>query len=339
MNVYNLPSVSACVLKEDSIVWQRIYGESNREAHLEANNETIYYIASVSKLFIVTAFMQLEEQGLVGLDQDINNYLPVAIRNPNFPDIPITAKMLLTHTSSLASTKTDADAPGIWEEFQPDQAPPLSEWIPQFLLPAGKYFSPSIWKSYKPNQFELYSNVGSCLLAFIVENLTGQDFREYCLDHIFDPLSMSSTSYFYKDLDQNRIAVLHQFDNSIHPSFDVRLYASGTAKTTLDDLAIFLMAYLNGGEFGGKRILAKSTVDKILTLQNSTSGRCLIWEASFGGWYGHTGGLGAGATSVVEIHPQSKRAFIILCNKFPSRLEQGQELYNLVRQKANEYSK
>ena len=338
MREHDLPSISTCVIKEDSIVWQRIYGYSNRERQIEATTETIYHIGSISKLFVVTAFMQLEEQGLVDINHDINSYLPISIRNPHFPNTPITAKMLLTHTSSLASTKIDADSPGIWEEFQKDQAPPLSEWIPQFLLPSGEYYSPQIWKSDKPGQFELYSNVGSCVLAYIVEYLMGQDFRDYCKDHIFNSLAMQNTSYYYKELDTSKLAVLYQ-NNATHPFFDFRLSASGGAKTTLNDLAKFLMAYMNGGEVEGMSILAQSTVEKILTVQNSTSGRCLIWGASLGGWIGHSGALGAGATAMAEIHPQSKTAFIIFCNKFPSIVEQGDEIYGLVRQRANDYIK
>ena len=334
---HNLPSLSACVIKDDSIVWQRVYGFSDRERQIKATDETIYHIGSISKLFIVTAIMHLEEQGILDITRDINDYLPFSVRNPGFPDTPITAKMLLTHTSSLASTKTDADAPGIWETFQEDQAPSLSEWIPQFILPTGTYYSSQIWQSDKPGMFELYSNVGSCVLAYIVEHLTAKDFREYCKDHIFDPLEMHHTSYYYSDIDRSHLALLYQSDDSVHPFFDIRLSASGSAKTTLNDLAKFLMACNNGGQVNGIRILAESTVDQMLTVQNSTSGRCLIWEASFGGWVGHSGALEAGATAIAEIHPQSKTAFIIFCNKFQSMLEQGNEIYGLVRLKANDY--
>lgn len=339
MKEHDLPSISACVINNNSVVWQCAYGYSNRESQIEANDETIYHIGSISKLFIVTAFMQLVEQGIVNIDQDINEYLPIAVRNPGFPNIPITAKMLLTHTSSLSSTRIDADAPGIWKEYQPDKAPSLSEWMPQFLSPSGIYFSPSIWKDYKPNRFELYSNVGSCVLAYIVEHLAGQDFRDYCKDHIFEPLGMKNTSYYHSDLDRNNMAYFYQYDNTVHPFFDFRLHPSGSAKTTINDLANFLMAYMNGGELDGMRILKESTVAKILTIQNNISGRCLIWGASFGGWIGHSGRLDAGTKTIAEIHPHSKTGFIIFCNKSPSPVGHGDEIYSLVRQKANEYIK
>jgi len=99
MEKYGLPSVSACVIHEGAIMWQGYYGYSDVENQVEPDIGTIYYVASVSKLFILTAVMQLEEQGLIDLDNDINDYLPISIRNPNFPDIPVTARYLLNNIS------------------------------------------------------------------------------------------------------------------------------------------------------------------------------------------------------------------------------------------------
>ncbi len=195
MKEKDIPSVVACVIKDNSIVWQQSYGYANREQQLKATHETIYHIASISKLFIATAIMQLEEQEKLNMDDDINNYLPVSIRNPNFPEAPITTRMLLTHTSGIAWPQFYYEALGLWEHFNPDQAPPPSEWVPQFLIPSGQSYNPSIWKNTKPGTFELYSNTGSNVLAYIVEQISGQNFREYCMEHIFIPLNMLNTSY------------------------------------------------------------------------------------------------------------------------------------------------
>ena len=334
---YDLPSISACVIKNDSIVWHQVYGYSNREHKIKATHETIYHLASISKLFIATAYMQLEEQGIVDINQDINNYLPISIRNPNFPDKPITAKMLLTHNSSLASGRSDRDAPGIWETFKEDQAPAPSQWLPGFIIPSGDYYHPTIWKNYKPTEFELYSNIGCSVLAYIVEQKTGQSFKNYCKEHIFEPLAMHNTSYHYSDLEGDNIATLYQNDNKVHPNFDHRLNSGGGVKTTVQDMARFLIAYMNGGRLDGIAILAEDTIEKILMVQNRTSGICLLWRASLGGWYGHKGGLDAGASTTAEIHSRSKTAFIIFCNKPTSAIYRGHDIYGLVKQKANEY--
>jgi len=80
---YGLPSVSACVIKGNQVVWSGYYGYADNENLVGASEETIYHIASISKLFIATAIMQLSDQGKLNIDDDINNYLPSPMRNPH----------------------------------------------------------------------------------------------------------------------------------------------------------------------------------------------------------------------------------------------------------------
>ncbi|MCF8405544.1 MAG: beta-lactamase family protein [Bacteroidales bacterium] len=331
-----LPSVSACVIKNNAIVWQQSYGYSNKENQLKASDETIYHIASISKLFIATAIMQLEEQGLINIDKDVNNFIPVSIRNPHFPGTPITVRMLLTHTSGIAWPQTYREALGIWEHFEPDQAPPPSEWVPQFLIPSGEHYNPLIWKHTAPGTFELYSNIGSNVLAYIVEQVSGHNFREYCMEHIFLPLDMQNTSYNYADLELSKMAVLYNDNNTIQQAFDDRIYASGGLKTTIQDLSRFMITYINKGELDGQRVLQENTVEKMFEIQNKISGVCLLWRASLGGWFGHTGGM-AGAATTAEINPENKTGLIIFCNKHSNAVYQGHDIYGLVKQKANEF--
>jgi len=336
MAEYDIPSITACIFQHNKIVWSQSYGNSDIEHQAIATEETIYHIGSISKLFIVTAIMQLEEKGLLELITDINNYLPFTLSNPNFPDDPITIKMLLTHTSGLVSGTTDIATPHIWDYYPPDQSPAMQTWITQFLSPGGEFYTSHVWSNNKPGTFETYSNFGSCLLAYIVEQLSGEDFRTYCSTNIFKPLKMNNTSYHYSELDLNKIAVLYQENNQLHSFSDYRLYASGGVKSNVMDMSRFLMAYLNNGEVDGSMILTEESVKKILKIQNIVSGTCLIWKASFGNWFGHTGDLSIGAAGIVEIHPSSATGYVIFCNKPTNTLKHGQEVYGLIKQKLNE---
>jgi len=278
MDKYDLPSISACVIKNNTIVWQKSYGYADVNNQVPATKETIYPIASVSKLIVATAAMQLVEQGILELNKDINDYIPINIRNPHFPDIPITPKMLFTHTSGLAWPQSQ-DHSKLWDSFGPDSAPGLTEWVPQFLIPGGEYYQANIWKNTEPGKFELYSNTGTCLLAYIVEQLSGKDFRSYCKENIFDPLEMFNTSYYYSPLDPEKLATLYLNNNAIVLPYDDRLFASGLLKTSIEDLSHFLMAYINKGEYNGHQILNKSSVDDLMTIQSLRSGICLLWRA------------------------------------------------------------
>ena len=333
----NLPSLTACIIKNDEVVWTKTFGYSNLDDGIEADEETIYHIGSISKLFIVTAIMQLEEQGKIDLDDDLSNYLPLKLRHPLYNDIPITARMLLTHTAGLSSPQTYDGEKGMWNQYEPDKGPPPSEWVPQFLIPSGVYYDSNLWNSVEPGTYEFYSNIGFCIAAYVVEYLSGENFRDYCKNHIFAPLKMQRTSYNYSDLDWNKIAIMYnnQHEGSIY--FDNRVYASGGAKSTILDLSRFASCYLNRGILDGHRILNENSINKILEIQNQASGRCLAWEEYLGNWFGHTGGLLRGAASTFLINPKSKTGIIIFTNSFSGLVIPGGDIFWLVRQKANNY--
>ena len=101
MDQYHFPGLSACIVKDDQIIWKNVYGYANIEENRLVTDSTLFFLASVSKPVTGTAIMQLWEQGLFNLDDDINNYLPFQVRNPSHPNDPITFQMLLTHTSSI----------------------------------------------------------------------------------------------------------------------------------------------------------------------------------------------------------------------------------------------
>jgi len=332
-----LPSLSAAIFKENETVWTTFYGYADIKNEREADEETIYHIGSISKLFIVTAVMQLKEQGKLDLNQDVSTYLPVVFRHPGFPDIPITAKMLLTHTAGLSWPKSYDSQKGMWNPFEPDQGPAPNEWIPEFLIPGGIHYDPGLWKNIRPGDYEFYSNIGTCVAAYVVEQLSGMDFREYCKKYIFDPLKMYNTSYNYGDLDWEKIALLYDRQGHASAYFDNRIYASGGAKSTIVDLSHFAICYFNKGTYQGTRILNEETIDQIFEIHNPASGKCLIWNRYSGDWYGHSGGLDLGTTTMLSIHSDSKTGFILFTNTPSGLVDPGGDIYWLIRQKTNEY--
>ncbi len=72
-----LPSLAAFVVQDDAIVWEQHYGRADIASERTADRRTIYRLASVSKLVVATAVMQLAERGLIDLHADINDYLPL----------------------------------------------------------------------------------------------------------------------------------------------------------------------------------------------------------------------------------------------------------------------
>ena len=95
------------------------------EGPLPVTANTRYRIASVSKMFTTLALMQIWEQGKLDLDAEAGEYLGYPFRNPNYPDQPVTVRMLLAHTSSLRD--------GSFYII------PCHESVRELVLPGGKY--------------------------------------------------------------------------------------------------------------------------------------------------------------------------------------------------------
>ena len=100
-----LASLSVVAVRDARIVYERAFGrrfiDGSGGRDKPAETATLFRVASISKLATTIGVLKLVEQGRLSLDADIATYLGYGVRNPDFPDVPITLRMLLTHTSSL----------------------------------------------------------------------------------------------------------------------------------------------------------------------------------------------------------------------------------------------
>jgi CubicO group peptidase (beta-lactamase class C family) len=96
-----LASLSVVAIRDGRIVYERQFGYRSIAEADPANASTLYRVASITKLVTALGVMRLVEEGRLDLDEDISTYLGASIRNPHFPLVAITLRMLLAHTSSL----------------------------------------------------------------------------------------------------------------------------------------------------------------------------------------------------------------------------------------------
>jgi CubicO group peptidase (beta-lactamase class C family) len=335
MSENQIPSLSMCVVKDDRIVWQKHYGNNSVNDDVP-DSSSIYPVASVSKTIIVTAVMQLYEPGLISLDADVNNYLPFSLRNPNYPDQIITIRHLLTHTSGLAWPVDDYEVPGFYDYYPLDFAPPLDEWIPEYVLPSGNSYVSAVWKNSFPGERELYSNIGTAILGYIVDIVSGVDFNLYCKQNIFEPLGMKNTSYAYADLDMEKVVNKYWENYQQIEHYRQLHFPAQSLKTTTEDYSHFLIAYMNGGIYNGTRILQESSVHQVLQVNNPASGVCLIWNKGLSDWYDHAGGE-PGVSAQIEFHPGNKIGLIIISNKRNGSVYIGDRIHSMVRRIADNY--
>jgi CubicO group peptidase (beta-lactamase class C family) len=262
------PSLTACIVRNDSIIWSQGYGYYDFNGMKHPSINTIYQVASVSKTMTATAILQLYEQGLFDLDDDVNLYLPFSLRNPNYPAVPITFRMLLSHHSSLH----DHNSTAAYQYFEGDY--PLS-YVKELLVPGGEAYHAEFWGNYPPGGGGNYSNLGFVVLGYLVELLSNQTLEQYCHQHIFIPLQMKNTSFEMTGLPIENMAACYLRIGRFYlkvPTVDYTfLDPCGGLMTTLEDLSHFLIAHMNKGKYHDVRILNESTIQMMHTIQYPAS--------------------------------------------------------------------
>jgi len=297
MKIGHMSSISAAIVNGNEIKWVKGYGIYNREKGFTSDENTVYLVASISKTITATAIMQLQEKGLLNIDDDVNKYLPFSLRNPNYPDIPITIRMLLSHTSSLNEDPITfyAYIPG-----DPEIEGYPYPWLKDYLTPNGRIYIPQVWGDYPPGEKMKYANVGYGILGYVVERVSGMPFEEYCRKNIFEPLQMYNSSFYLSSFDTNRVAVPYTiYRGEYYPflHYGILVYPAGGLRTTVIDLSHFLMAHMNGGVWNGVRILSERSVEEMHSIQAYSSYGFdyglgwQIWQKGGGLQIGHTGGL------------------------------------------------
>ena len=324
MRLGHFPSVSACIIKNDSIVWYNGYGKAKLFPKKEPSPNTIYPAGSISKTVTATAVMQLWEQSLFDLDDDINNYLDFNVRNPNYPDSPITFRMLLAHYSGLTENENlhSYYLFFLYLLHKKDYPYPL---IKEVITPEGKFYRTDMWEDFIPGTNRAYSNLNYMVLEHLIEILSGQSFSDYCEENIFEPLNMHNTSFYFDELKDKELAgVYHNLGNIFFPIpyFDSG-YSFGSLKTSISDFSHYILAFINEGMWNGVRLLNESTVDMMLTVQfentSNYSRQGLGWQ-SFGGFgnsstFGHFGHT-LGGSGIIFMDTNEKYAQIFFVNKY-----------------------
>ena len=234
------------VVKDGQVLLQKGYGYADVASRKPVDPEnTLFRPGSVSKLFTWTAVMQQVEQGKVDLDRDVNTYLDFVV--PPFEGKPVTMRNLMTHTAGFEETNKQL----IFAEPAPE--PALDAYLKQ-NIPA-RIFAPGTTPSY--------SNYGATLAGYVVQRVSGQKFADYIDQHIFTPLGMQHAS-FRQPLPGALKPLMSSgyqlgSDPAAKPFEVVGPAPAGSSSISGADMAKFMIAHLQDGDYNGQRILQATT--------------------------------------------------------------------------------
>ncbi|HLR63448.1 MAG TPA: serine hydrolase domain-containing protein [Lentibacillus sp.] len=309
-----LAAKSGTIVKEDAYGYAARYLDDDfteMENPVEMQTDTIFDLASITKVFTATAAMQLYEQGEFNLDDPVADYIPQFAQNGKSD---VTIRQLLTHTSGFPA------------------------WIPLYQTTDSReeayqeVFSTPL--DHEPGTHYGYSDLNMITIGALIEKISGERLDQYIKANITEPLGMTDTMFSPPESLKDRIAATEyqpQTDREIvwGEVHDENAWAmDGVAGhaglfSTAQDLAVFAQMILNDGQYDGTRILETETVEKMETNQLPDfpdNAHSLAWELNQD-WYmgdlsgpttmGHTGFTG---TSIV-IDPEKETVAILLTNK------------------------
>ena len=269
------------VFDNEQIIFSYPFGTADLQKDIPVRNSTCFRIASISKVVTAIAVMQLYESGLLDIDEDIGSIPGFALRNPNFPDTPITPRMLLSHTSGLIDGETYSNF--IAATF--DSSPIIG--IGEILTPEGSFYTHRQFSEREPGTYFSNANINYGILGTLVKKVSGLRFDRYCRQHILIPLGIEG-SFNVTDLsNMGRLAVLYRkIDGEWMPQADnyadagpvlpdTNNYVPGTngflfapqggLRVSGTDLTGIFSALMDQGTYRNTRILKAETVSEMLS--------------------------------------------------------------------------
>ncbi len=353
-SLYNLGvfnGFTATIVDSTGIVYNKGFGYADISTKKKYTTNTIINIASVSKMFIGVALLKAKELKLLDLDDPVNNYLPFEVVNPNYPNNVITIRQLATHTSSIVDTDiyletcyTNKDDISITEALKryttyyqnpSDHFMSLADYMSKILKKDGEYYEAKTFANRKPGELFEYSNIGAALCGLIIEYASKQSFNEFTKTHIFQPLEMSSTSWFFEEVDTTRYSKLY-YDELELPYYKILSYPDGGLITSSTDLGKFLVDLIRGFSGNGS-ILSAISYQEIFKSQleenaftkkkNYNVGIFTEKELAYN-VIGHTGG-DPGTNTMLFFDTETKKGRVFVANTDSKKENSGSVFWGI----------
>ena len=314
---WNVPGCGIGVVQKDKLVFAKGYGYRNIETKQPITPNTLFPIASNTKLITATAVGFLVEEGKLEWDQPVKKYSPqIQFYNDDLTS-KVTMRDMLSHRTGISRHDN------IWYN---------SDFNRQEIFDRIKYLEPSI----PLRQGYLYNNIMYGAAGHIIYQLSGQTWEDYVRSKIFVPLNMNSSMFdtdemrkqpdfvtsYYEKRDTNLLLM-----NPFYSKFN-GVGPAGSIISNINDMSKWLIAQMNGGKFNGKAIIPSRVIretmqptalssgvpDKYFENLNSMYGMGRS-TSSYKGHYltGHAGAIG-GIYSYVSFMPYDSIGIIVFTN-------------------------
>jgi len=224
MKASRTPTLSVAVVQDDRVVFDRILGVSDRKIGKPADSRTILRAASLSKPVFSYLVMKLADEGLLGLDQPLAEFI-----NPPFTAYP-----------EYASLKNDARSKALTAAILLTHSAGFPNW-------RRPRWTGRLEIGFNPGQDFSYSGEGYYLLQFLLEKKTGRNLAALAKEKVFEPLGMARSSFLWEARFDGDFAV--DLEAGLGPLIRrsrTKANSAGSLLTNASDYAKFMLAALSG---------------------------------------------------------------------------------------------
>jgi CubicO group peptidase (beta-lactamase class C family) len=255
---FQAPGVSIAVVEKNKVIYTGGFGFRDVEKKLPVTANTLFAIGSCSKAFTASMLGMLAKEGLVDIDKPVRNYLPELKFKNDYTNKHITLRDMMSHRSGLP--RHDASWYG-------------STATRNELLARIEYLEPSV----ELRQAYQYNNFMFMAQGVAIEKLTGKSWEQNIKERIFTPLGMTASVTSIADMEKSADRSLaYALENKISKAIPYRnidaIGPAGSINSSANDMANWLITWINGGKFNGKEIIPQSFLTQAMTAQVATGG-------------------------------------------------------------------
>jgi CubicO group peptidase (beta-lactamase class C family) len=307
---HDIQGISLGVVYDGEAVFTKGYGfvkKDDSRANIESTTPILS--ASISKTFVATAIMQLQEKGLIKISDTLVNHLPqFKMKDDKYNQITI--RQLLNHTSGLTEGS----------RYNWDKKKNRGKDIENFVKSLRN-------KSllFKPGERFSYSNTGYVILGYLIEKISKESFSEYISKEIFEKCTMKNSSFDYYAFSKDAMPIYYSENGKVNECCIANTSPSGNLISTPVDLLKWMIHNLeiyhnlNSNE---PHVLNKQSLDSLWTptviFEGKRTTLGLGWWQYDSKRYGksifHSGHYENYSVSNLVIFPDKKFGFVILCN-------------------------
>ena len=226
---YGETSVQYALMDNGEIVYSGSEGYADKENKKAPTKDTIYCLASISKVYTTAAVMKLVDEGKINLDTPVVEYVPeFTMKDDRYKDI--TVRMLLNHSSGLLGTRQKNSI--LLGDVDQSSKEGLLDYLKTQRL------------AHAPGEYSVYCNDGFTLAEIVVEHVTNQTFTQYLHNNIFQPVKAKNTYTASEKIAQSRYAGIYDTTGSKLPYENFGFIGAAGVYSTAEDVCKFSQTFM-----------------------------------------------------------------------------------------------